>query len=105
MHGEESLHGKQPDLSENAYSLRKQIFFERLMGGVGEAEVMQVMERYLQLKMGSHNDYRKFLHLYEVPLIRTGLKMFKSQLQLAERLGLNRNTLRKKIAENEEYGL
>ena len=105
MHGEENPAGKKPDLSENAYSLRKQIFFERLMGGVGEAEVMQVMERYLQSRMGSHNDYRKFLHLYEVPLIRTGLKMFKSQLQLAERLGLNRNTLRKKIAENEHFGL
>jgi len=105
LHPEEALQGKKPDLSENAYSLRKQIFFERLMGGVGEAEVMQVMERYLQAKMGSHNDYRKFLHLYEVPLIRTGLKMFKSQLQLAERLGLNRNTLRKKIAENEHFGL
>ena len=105
MVSENTLLDKQPDLSENAYSLRKQIFFERLMGGVGEAEVMQVMERYLQSYMGSHNDYRKFLHLYEVPLIRTGLKMFKSQLQLAERLGLNRNTLRKKIAENEGHGL
>ena len=96
---------KKPDLSDNAYSLRKQIYFERLMGGVGEAEVIQVMERYLQKEMGSHNDYRKFLHMYEVPLIRTGLKMFKSQLQLAERLGLNRNTLRKKIADNEPFGL
>lgn len=96
---------KKPDLGDNAYSLRKQIYFERLMGGVGEAEVMQVMERYLQKEMGSNNDYRKFLHLYEVPLIRTGLKMFKSQLKLADRLGLNRNTLRKKIADNEPFGL
>lgn len=96
---------KKPDLSDNAYSLRKQIYFERLLGNVGETEVMQVMERFLQNNMGSHNDYRKFLHLYEVPLIRTGLRKFKSQLQLAERLGLNRNTLRKKIAENEQFGL
>ena len=105
MQTKETLSGRKPDLSDNAYSLRKQIFFERLMGGVGEAEVIQVMERYLQTHMGSHNDYRKFLHLYEVPLIRTGLKMFKSQLQLAERLGLNRNTLRKKIAENEKFDI
>lgn len=94
-----------PDLSDNAYSLRKQIYFDRLMGGVGEMEVMQVMERFLQKEMGSNNDYRKFLHLYEVPLIRTGLKMFKSQLKLSEHLGLNRNTLRKKIADNTPYGL
>lgn len=92
-----------PDLSENAYSLRRQIFFEHLMGSVGEEEVIQVMERYLTSRLGSHNDYRKFLHLYEVPLIRVGLKIFKSQLQLAERLGLNRNTLRKKIAENSAF--
>jgi DNA-binding protein Fis len=105
MKSESAPESKKPDLSANAYSLRKQIYFERLLGGVGEGEVIQVMERFLQNNMGSHNDYRKFLHLYEVPLIRMGLRKFKSQLQLAERLGLNRNTLRKKIAENEQYGL
>ena len=66
---------------------------------------MHVMERYLETRIGSNNDYRKFLYLYEVPLIRAGLRKFGSQLQLAERLGLNRNTLRKKIAENKPYGL
>lgn len=98
-----SMIPSQPDLTENAYSLRRQIFFERLMGSIGEEEVMQVMERFLSNRLGSHNDYRKFLHLYEAPLIRSGLQRFKSQLQLSERLGLNRNTLRKKIAENETY--
>jgi DNA-binding protein Fis len=66
---------------------------------------MQVTEKYLYDRLGSHNDYRNFLYLYEVPLIRAGLKRFKSQLQLADKLGLNRNTLRKKIAENKEYDL
>jgi DNA-binding protein Fis len=41
--------------------------------------------------------------LYEVPLIRAGIKRFKSQLQLADKLGLNRNTLRKKIADHSDY--
>lgn len=94
-----------PDVSDNAISLRRQIYFGSLLGAVSENEVMAVMERYLESEMGSNNDYRRFLHLYEVPLIRIGLRKFKSQLQLAERLGLNRNTLRKKIAENEPYGL
>jgi DNA-binding protein Fis len=66
---------------------------------------MQIIEAFLDDKLGSNNDYRDFLHLYEVPLIRAGMKRFKSQLQLSERLGLNRNTLRKKIAENEPFGL
>jgi DNA-binding protein Fis len=45
------------------------------------------------------------LHLYEVPLIRAGIKKFKSQLQLSDKLGLNRNTLRKKITEHAHYKL
>jgi DNA-binding protein Fis len=59
----------------------------------------------LEDKIGTNSDYRNNLYIYEVPLIRAGLKKFKSQLQLADRLGLNRNTLRKKIADNSEYGL
>jgi len=93
------------DLSENANSLRKQLFLHYQFNNIGEDDLMAIMEQYLSDKLGSKNDYRNFLHLYEVPLIRVGLKQFKSQLQLSDRLGLNRNTLRKKIAENSHYGL
>ena len=61
------------------------------------------MENYLYNKLGSNSDYRENLYLYEVPLIKSGLKKFKSQLQLSDKLGLNRNTLRKKIADNKQY--
>ncbi|MBV5320241.1 MAG: Fis family transcriptional regulator, partial [Sulfuricurvum sp.] len=72
---------------------------------INENDLMEIMEHYLEGKLGSNNDYRTFLHLYEVPLIRSGIKRFKSQLQLSERLGLNRNTLRKKIADHSDYNL
>lgn len=94
-----------PDLSENASSLRRQLFFYFLLSNITENDLLSIMEKFLSDKMGSNNDYRNLLYLYEVPLIRAGLKQFRSQLQLAERLGLNRNTLRKKIAENKEYKL
>jgi DNA-binding NtrC family response regulator len=94
-----------PDLTNNGSSLRRQIFLHYMLSDINESELMTVMEHYLEEKLGSNNDYRVFLHLYEVPLIRAGLKRFKSQLQLSERLGLNRNTLRKKIAENSAFGL
>ena len=86
-----------PDVSENALSLRKQVYLHSLLSSIGEEDLMGIMENFLLQKLGSNNDYRKFLHLYEVPLIRAGIKRFKSQLQLADKLGLNRNTLRKKI--------
>ncbi|MEA3372591.1 MAG: Fis family transcriptional regulator [Campylobacterota bacterium] len=94
-----------PDLSENAISIRRQIFFNYLLSNITEEELMRVTEDYLYDRLGSNNDYREYLHLYEVPLIKAGLKRFKSQLQLSEKLGLNRNTLRKKIVENKEYNL
>jgi len=93
------------DLSENAISLRRQLFLHYQFDSISESDLMSIMEQYLSDKLGSKNDYRNYLHLYEVPLIRVGLKQFKSQLQLADKLGLNRNTLRKKIAEHSRYGL
>jgi len=92
-----------PDLSHNANSLRRQVMIAYLLQDIQDRELMDIIENYLYDKLGSNSDYRNFLYLYEVPLIRGGLKKFKSQLQLSDKLGLNRNTLRKKIAENKEY--
>jgi len=92
-----------PDLSENANSLKRQIMINYLLRDINDLELMNIMQSYLSLNLGSNSDYKNFLHLYEVPLIKAGLEKYKSQLQLADRLGLNRNTLRKKIAENKNY--
>ncbi|QOP46702.1 Fis family transcriptional regulator [Sulfurimonas paralvinellae] len=92
-----------PDLSQNAKSLRRQVMINYLLQDIGDSDLMGIIENYLYDKLGSNSDYRNFLYLYEVPLIRGGLKKFKSQLQLADKLGLNRNTLRKKITENKQY--
>jgi DNA-binding protein Fis len=94
-----------PDVSENALSLRRQVYLQSLLESIDEKNLMEIMEQFLIQKLGGNNDYRTFLHLYEVPLIKAGIKRFKSQLQLADKLGLNRNTLRKKIAEHAEYKL
>jgi DNA-binding protein Fis len=64
---------------------------------------MGFFELYVEDKIGGINDYRDLLYLYEVPLLRAELNKFKSQLQVAKHMGLNRNTLRKKIQELEEY--
>lgn len=92
-----------PDLSQNALSLKRQVMIHYLLHDIRDVELMDIMQNFLQTKLGSNSDYRNFLYLYEVPLIRAGLEKFKSQLQLSDKLGLNRNTLRKKISENREY--
>ena len=92
-----------PNLEENANSLKRQVMIQYLLQDLQDDELMRIIENYLYDKLGSNSDYRNFLYLYEVPLIRAGLAKFKSQLQLSDRLGLNRNTLRKKITEHKNY--
>ena len=92
-----------PDLINNSNSLRRQVMINSLLKDINDIELMEILQNYLFDKLGSNNDYKDFLYLYEVPLIKSGLKKFKSQLQLSDKLGLNRNTLRKKIADNKQY--
>ncbi|MBU1927475.1 Fis family transcriptional regulator [bacterium] len=93
----------QPDLSQNSNSLRRQVMISYLLQDIKDVELMDIIDNYLYSRLGSNSDYRNFLYLYEVPLIRSGLRKFKSQLKLADKLGLNRNTLRKKISDNKQY--
>jgi len=97
------LENFKPDLRENAKSLKRQVMVNYLLKDIKDYELMDIIENYLYDKLGSNSDYRNFLYLYEVPLINAGLSRFKSQLQLSDKLGLNRNTLRKKIADNKQY--
>ncbi len=98
-----NLKNMTPDLSLNGHSLRRQVMINYLLQDIRDRDLMELLENYLYDKLGSKNDYKKFLYLYEAPLIKSGLKKFKSQLQLSDKLGLNRNTLRKKISENKQY--
>ena len=91
------------DLSHNAHAIRRYVYMKVQLQDINEAELMVLMEDFLYSQLGGNSDYRNFLYLFEAPLINAGLKKFKTQLQLSDRLGLNRNTLRKKIAENKEY--
>lgn len=101
--GKFSIKNFKPDLSKNANSLRRQVMVNYLLQDIKDTELMDIIENYLLNKLGSSSDYKNFLYLYEVPLIKAGLVKFKSQLQLSDKLGLNRNTLRKKISDNKDY--
>ncbi|MDD2400573.1 MAG: helix-turn-helix domain-containing protein, partial [Sulfurovum sp.] len=62
-------------------------------------EIEKVLYAYLLEHLQGNNAYKEYLALYEKPLIKAGLQKFGSQLQLSQVLGINRNTLRKKIYE------
>jgi len=93
------------DLSKNAISLRKSIYLHCLAMQIELNDILNLNETYILQKMEkeSNNIYKNELLLFEVPLIRAGMKKFKSQLKMSQAFGLNRNTLRKKINEWKDY--
>ena len=90
------------DLNENIKSLKASLYKQLIHKTLNSEEIKKIIENYLYAHLEGNNAYREHLSLYEEPLLIAGLKKFKSQLKLSAVLGLNRNTLRKKI---QEHGL
>ena len=88
------------NLSKNSKSLKKSIFLHLVKHSMEEKDIKEVLYHYLLKDLDGNDGYREHLGLYEIPLIEAGLKKFASQLQLSRVLGINRNTLRKKIHEH-----
>ena len=88
------------NLSKNNQSLKKSIYLYLVQHSMDSSEIEEVLYHYLLKNLDGNDAYREYLSLYEKPLIQAGLKKFGSQLQLSQVLGINRNTLRKKIYEH-----
>lgn len=84
----------------NYMELKKSIYRAVAYRSMGEYEICKSMYTYLYSNLEGSNAYSKYLSLYEKPLIEAGLRKYGSQLKLSEILGINRNTLRKKINEH-----
>ncbi|NKQ41572.1 MAG: Fis family transcriptional regulator [Sulfurovum sp.] len=91
---------KQLDLSENIKSFRASIYRQLITANIDQEALEHLIYKYLYEKIEGNNAYRDLLGLFERPLIKAGLSKYRSQLKLSSILGLNRNTLRKKINEH-----
>ncbi|MEA2047798.1 MAG: helix-turn-helix domain-containing protein [Campylobacterota bacterium] len=89
------------NLVNNTKSLKKTVFVHLMKHAMKENEIEAILYEYLLKHLEGNDGYREYLGLYEKPLIQAGLKKFGSQLQLSQVLGINRNTLRKKIHEHD----
>lgn len=87
------------DISDNIKSLRADIYKRVFSNSLSEDDIMNILRRYFEDENIIERGYKDNLSILEIPLLKAGMKIFNSQLQLSKALGINRNTLRKKINE------
>jgi len=88
------------DLSQNSKSLKRSVYYALIAGNMDKSAIESAIFHYMMRHLEGNNGYKEHIGLFEKPLIEAGLQKFGSQLKLAEVLGINRNTLRKKIHEH-----
>lgn len=85
------------DILQNGISLKKSIYKNTLLNSMNERDITTALENFISTKLDEGNTYKYFLKVIEIPLLNMAKVKFKSQLQMATKLNLNRITLRKKI--------
>jgi DNA-binding NtrC family response regulator len=90
------------DLSGNGVTLKQSIFKAILLKSIKKAEMMDVLYDYSYKALQDGADYKKLVELFEIPILNAARAIYKSQLQMAKNLKMNRITLRKKL--NKYFG-
>jgi len=85
------------DLSSNGVSLKKSIYKNTMLKSLNDEDMQESLEYFLLQKLKNNKDYKELLKIFEVPLLKAAKVQYKSQLQMATNLKINRITLRKKL--------
>ena len=94
---DEDINNIEIDLEQNGISLKKSIYKNILLKSLSSKDVMQGMEYFILNQFKEKKDYKQLLKYFEILLLKAATKEYKSQLQMANKLNINRITLRKKL--------
>ena len=83
---------KNPDISENLNSLKRQIFKKALFNSKDE-----ILEELFEFYLKKNKSYEEELKDFEKTLFMAMREKYKSKLKISEKLSLNRVTLTKKM--------
>jgi DNA-binding NtrC family response regulator len=86
------------DISKNCHTLKRAVYQSLLCGTLEEEQLGAIMEGYFYRHLDEADDnYKRFLDIFDSAIINANHRVFKSQLMMSYKMGINRNTLRKKI--------
>ena len=85
------------DISGNAITLKQSIYKSILLKSMTKQEIMATLNDFFINEFKDERNYKQLLEVFEIPLLKAAKKVYKSQLQMANKLNINRITLRKKL--------
>jgi len=91
------------DLSGNGITLKQSIYKSILLRSMTKQEIIDTLNIFFTKELKNKKSYKDLLSLFEIPLLQAATKVYKSQLQMASNLNINRITLRKKL--NKYFGI
>jgi len=86
---------------ENLKELKQKIYKIVLCNNYSKNEVIAILKNYFRNNFNENESYFSMLKIFDKALIETLLQKYKSKLQVANRLKINRNTLSKKVKDFE----
>ena len=95
------------DFSQNKFSLKEMIYRYLALNSLDFAQLQDNIEHHFtkEFKLCEKEkvkEYKQYFSFLEIPLLKSAQKVFKSQLNISNKLKINRMTLRKKLS---FYGL
>lgn len=85
------------NLSKNGQSLKQSIFKNTIFQSIKKEELISILQDFFIKELEKEKSYKELIEIFEKPLLKAAKAKFKSQLQMAKKLDINRNTLRTKI--------
>jgi len=89
------------DISQNLNSLKRGIYKSALCKINTKEEIISLLEEWFDNNYTDESSYNQELKIFDEALIKSMKKKYKSKLQMAKHLKLNRATLSKKVEEIE----
>jgi DNA-binding NtrC family response regulator len=93
------------DLSQNGISLKRSIYKNVLLKSLTKEDIMESLEDYILKEFEEQKDYKDLLEIFEIPLLNAAKIKYRSQVQMANNLNINRMTLRKKLEQYSNSGI
>jgi transcriptional regulator with AAA-type ATPase domain len=89
------------DISQNLNSLKRSIYKSALCKGNTKEEIISLLEEWFDNNYTDNSSYNQEIKIFDEAIIKSMKKKYKSKLQMAKHLKLNRATLSKKVEEIE----